>query len=788
MRRETLLEGATAILMLAALLSLTRVFTEGSWWTPTLLAIGVPLALAATARRLGIGSALAALVSLVGLAVYVSVIHLPGGSLLPGGAELTAARELLGTAMLQLRETPAPTVPLDGLVFIVGVATWVVTHATHEVLVRWRHAGLALVPAAVLWSVPLAMPMPPGRTWPQALPFLAAGAVVLLLESDNDVSGFTRESRSPGLSGAGASLAVVALLLAVAIPTVLPGYQTDAWLEVGGASNARGLQPIVDIGDRLKLPAERDVLRVQGERRSYLRLAALDSFDGATWRLGPPDQATFSPDPAALFPASAVLPAETPIAAAAAVTTNIEVLDLENIYVPVPYQPVQLRGDVGEMFYSTTGGFLFTAELEDNELAGNPRTGVKEGLEYQVSSVTPTPTREQLEQVAFDPSQIAPYLQLPGSYDRHRELTEQITTAAGATSVLDRALAVQDWFIGPDSDFTYTTDVPQLRGSGALDTFLFDEEQGKQGYCEYFATAMAVMLRASGIPARVAVGFLGGRLSLPADPQNGRPLNEYTISSGDAHAWVEVLFPGFGWIKFDPTPRSDGGTQVPSSDNLAPDLTVREERLAAIEAGDPAQQDDTSEITDFLPEGNPFVPVDNSGGVGGAASRNLPAILGGGLALLLLGAGGLVLLRRRRGAPAQLDPVAEILAAQRRVLRAAAGLGLARHQSETTADLARRWSEEGRTDPLVAARFAALAQSAAFGGGVTDDRADDRAYDRADDVGALADQLIEQLRESVTSRDRAIAPVRVPLDSAVTTGRRTADRVREVITSQRRDR
>jgi hypothetical protein len=123
--------------------------------------------------------------------------------------------------------------------------------------------------------------------------------------------------------------------------------------------------------------------------------------------------------------------------------------------------------------------------------------------------------------------------------------------------------------------FTYSLDVPALRGDDALQRFVLED---RVGYCEYFATAMAVMLRASGIPARVAVGFLPGAVTLAADPEAGRDLTEFTVSTEDAHAWVEVLFPGYGWVTFEPTPRSDQTQLVPTAENLAPVENLREQR------------------------------------------------------------------------------------------------------------------------------------------------------------------------------------------------------------------
>jgi transglutaminase-like putative cysteine protease len=119
---------------------------------------------------------------------------------------------------------------------------------------------------------------------------------------------------------------------------------------------------------------------------------------------------------------------------------------------------------------------------------------------------------------------------------------------AGAEEMIDQVLALQDWFVGGEGGFTYDLDVPALRGEEALERFVLED---KVGYCEYFATAMAVMLRETGIPARVAVGFLPGEVTRPASADN--ELTEFTVSTSDAHAWVEVYLDDEGWVRVDPT-------------------------------------------------------------------------------------------------------------------------------------------------------------------------------------------------------------------------------------------
>jgi hypothetical protein len=138
------------------------------------------------------------------------------------------------------------------------------------------------------------------------------------------------------------------------------------------------------------------------------------------------------------------------------------------------------------------------------------------------------------------------YLQLPTLDERIGNLARQI--AAGAPTPYDKARAIQNYL--RSSRFRYTLVLTGKPGDDPLPHFLFET---RAGHCEYFASSMAVMLRTLGVPTREVNGFLPGEYNdLGGD---------YIVRASDAHSWVEVFFPGNGWIVFDPTPEGpdDGG-------------------------------------------------------------------------------------------------------------------------------------------------------------------------------------------------------------------------------------
>jgi hypothetical protein len=182
---------------------------------------------------------------------------------------------------------------------------------------------------------------------------------------------------------------------------------------------------------------------------------------------------------------------------------------------------------------------------------------------YDVSVEFSLATDVNLQQAGTSyPDWVSAYIGIPNGYrqapvlDRIHALAVSVVQQAGAQNPYDMAAAIEAYLRGPL--FTYTLDPPRApAGADPIDWFLF---HSRQGYCEFFATAMGDMLRSLGIPTRLASGFGPGSYDTN--------INSFVVRSEDAHTWVEVYFPTYGWIQFEPThdnvyfsiPRGAGGT------------------------------------------------------------------------------------------------------------------------------------------------------------------------------------------------------------------------------------
>jgi transglutaminase-like putative cysteine protease len=165
------------------------------------------------------------------------------------------------------------------------------------------------------------------------------------------------------------------------------------------------------------------------------------------------------------------------------------------------------------------------------------RSVEQRGLRYQVSLAS----RNERAPGALSPFDRERYLSLPNLSPRVEELAREWTAAAKTpremADAIERRLR---------KDYRYDLDSPSGAEKNPLEHFLF---QSKRGHCEFYSTAMTMLLRTLDVPARNATGFVGGTFN--------RFSRSYVVRQGDAHSWVEVHLDGHGWTRFDPTPPSD---------------------------------------------------------------------------------------------------------------------------------------------------------------------------------------------------------------------------------------
>lgn len=211
----------------------------------------------------------------------------------------------------------------------------------------------------------------------------------------------------------------------------------------------------------------------------------------------------------------------------------------------LPLPVTTLGVSVGDpWYYDSATSTVFSAS----------RTTTTGGRQYTSVSIPDEPLKSELKLVP--PATLTPALSndlnsspAPPISRWVRARALQVTAHAG-DSPYRKAMAIENYF-SPENGFSYDLHIKAYTGADPLRQFLTK----KRGFCQQYAVAMAVMARVNGIPSRVAVGF-----TLGTKQKDG----SYLVTNRDAHAWPELYFQGYGWLRFEPTPRGDGQAVPPS--------------------------------------------------------------------------------------------------------------------------------------------------------------------------------------------------------------------------------
>jgi transglutaminase-like putative cysteine protease len=400
-----------------------------------------------------------------------------------------------------------------------------------------------------------------GSVWPAALVSgndLARGAVLLAAVLLLLAFGGRRPTRAPRPALVAAALLVVAAVgastsAAVAKPQFVAWEHWDFYdkpatpVGVGFLWNAT-YRPF-------KWPEQKTkVLEIRGPKRNlYWRATTLDTFIRDHWIEDLPTSAITEGPVDVTRLADSLVP-DRAYDRDRWIQTDVKVEALRDRHLVGPSMPVAYDPKEIGVLQLAPGGVAFAGD----DLA--------RGTEYTVWSYAPAPKPEQLARArTLDFDEVSRYLEVaPGApapvFGRpgreatieamfarpgvtpYRPLYERAREAVGnPTNQYAAVVALEAWFRA-EGGFTYDESPPLPGGAPPLVAFIRDQS----GYCQHYAGAMALMLRFLGIPARVAVGFTSGTLS---DDQK-----KWTVTDHDAHAWVEVWFPAWGWLPFDPTP------------------------------------------------------------------------------------------------------------------------------------------------------------------------------------------------------------------------------------------
>ncbi len=523
------LEIVAALLVPAGTYGFVRIFAESSAILPIIGAALLSSATAVAARRARIPLLPAIVVSLVALVILLAARFAPSTlrfGIVPTMDTLDEFEALTRLGIEQFRELRAPVESTAPFVAASMGAAWLMAFLTDWGALRLRLAFEPVLPAGLLFIFASVL----GSGERKVLTTVVfVSAVIAWAISQRTANLMERgvwltmdRRRGPsGLARAGLGIAVVAMMAGIVVGPRLPGAEAEelyAWRDRTDPTRVV-VSPYANIGSRLVTQTAVTMFTVESSRPAYWRLAGLDTYnaDDGIWQT----KGEFQPEDGGL-------PGTT---ARAGTTVTIEqqfqIEALSAIWLPAAFAPSNL----------TESTVPATWNADSAALTVNNDFNDSDGVTYSIESVLPLYTPDELNAASdFVPVDIAErYLDLPAGVTP-RIASDAASITAGATTRYEQMLALQDFFRG----FDYNVRLGD-RGDDPIETFL-DE---RVGFCQQFSGTFALMARALGAPARVAVGFTWG-------DQIAEGL--YEVTGRHTHAWPEVWFDGLGWVAFEPTP------------------------------------------------------------------------------------------------------------------------------------------------------------------------------------------------------------------------------------------
>ncbi|HEY8177879.1 MAG TPA: transglutaminaseTgpA domain-containing protein [Candidatus Limnocylindria bacterium] len=348
------------------------------------------------------------------------------------------------------------------------------------------------------------------------------------------------------------TVAVAAPLTAVwnNLDTVWGGVRDNLDGFFGGLSNPESRFTGTNFGPSFRIAGEwtssdKPVLTVAAKQALYLRAVTYDIYNGHGWDQTPGRERHVDSEAPTFTDSTSEAPT---IGGDAFVNETIE---------------IQVQSPTGRYLYSSgyplkTFVPVLVVEPGDQPFLGAMKatTPVDPGRSYSMTVLLSEATRTELRAAGTDyPSDVAQfYLGTDGVTTRTRELAEQVVDAAEASNPFDQADALTRFLQGDNFEYRTRAPLPTDPNQDLVDYFLFDPQNRRVGFCEQYASAMVVMARTLGIPARLAVGYAPGeRVQDPNAPPDAPLSAVWQVKQKNAHAWAELYFPGYGWQAFEAT-------------------------------------------------------------------------------------------------------------------------------------------------------------------------------------------------------------------------------------------
>ena len=681
--------GCALLMSTAPLILLFHGFLE--WFGPILVAVACVVGAGHCLRILHRGGLVQTVGMVAALGVAVTLMFRSGSEPLgfvPTGATLTHFRTLAGQAGTQVAAEAIPVHASDGMVFVLVLCLGILAILTDQLVATFSSPALVGIPMFVLYVTVVAI-SPDGVPWVLFLPGAVGYLWLLLTDNVERVRRFGRRFSGDGrgieqwesspLATTGRWLALIAIPLALIVPSLLPGMTSglidhfyNAGASPGGTGTGPGtapnrVDPVAAMQGALDAGAttELGVVSTDNPDPGYMKMWAASTLTEQGFH------AEVAPSPEAVAVQDGfTTPYVSPEVSGTEWTATFNVVEMADYALPLYGVPNGVEVD-GDWLYDPR-----TNTVSSSSHSTQNRSFTYTYVDYDYTAdllrtAEPTPRGSRIHQ-DNTPVPDNPYV---------ADLVADLT--ADHDNQYDKVMAVHDHFSRANG-FGYELSTETGWSGSAIIDFL----ENKEGFCQQYAGAMAWMVRQADIPARVAIGLTRGNIVGDG----------YRVTNFNFHAWVEVYFHGFGWVPFDPTPSAN--IRTPTDYDWAPDPDRSDASDPGTNPNDPGEQPDPQTGAD---------PQDPTAGGGPSDSavvlspHSTPAnfwwvpAVGAAVvaAFLLTPAAARVLRRHRRLSVPNSRPLAAADAAWREFTETTADLGLSIDPAHSPRTVAERLDDLG---------------------------------------------------------------------------------------------
>jgi hypothetical protein len=549
--------GTVAAGVLLTTLPLRSIFTDWAWLMVSVGCVLPYLAVVALFRMRSVPRWWHSLVGLVASVLMVLWVFVPQHLLLgvlPTRSSLSDIADLVRTANTAMQQENAPLASTGALRLLVAAALVALVALTDVLAVQLRRPLLAAAPLLEVLAIASATSSEAAHpVWFAA----AAGGFLLILLSGTrlqDRAWGPSVDGSAGRLGGARRMAVTGVVAALIVPLLLPSVSVNVLARAthhngNGSGNGNGqvvLSGLANLKGSLQRTTPVRLFQVQStiDAPYYVRQEVADQYvpnegwRASSRRVGDP---LLPLSQGGEFPVAPTEPREKKVVSYSATFT---ILSLGGTTLPLLANPTDLKAPDRSGLKLPSGSWnIATASVVDASL--------RRGMAYTEQVAQPNPSVATLREAKdVDESLRQRYIDLPELPPSVHKIADDLVE--GLESPYDKAKAISDYFTDGKHGFSYNLKTAAADGSDALVAFL----QNKQGFCQQYAAAAGVLMRLAGLPTRVVIGYT----HRPADT-NG----VFTVTTSDAHAWVEVYFSAIGWIPFDPTPLigAEAGRRAP---------------------------------------------------------------------------------------------------------------------------------------------------------------------------------------------------------------------------------